>query len=154
MDAAAGRHDRTLIVMVSAIAVLVLIALAVIFSHREPQLLDPGTPAGVVQRYSSAVIEGDTETAHSLLTDEARRRCGSYSQPSQSTRVVLISTTEGADSTTVKVSIVRSLADSGPFEPSEYETDGTFFLVKSDGGWMVDRAPEPLVSCPGIPVQP
>ena len=50
MNAAPARPDRTLIVILSVIGVLVIVALAVVFSRGEPKLLDESTPAGVVQR--------------------------------------------------------------------------------------------------------
>lgn len=45
MNASASKPDRTLIVIVSGIALLVIVALAIVFSREEP----------VVQRYSTAV---------------------------------------------------------------------------------------------------
>lgn len=154
MDAAARKRDPILIVIVSAIALLVIVALAVVFSRGEPKVLDEATPAGVVQRYSTAVIDGDTPTADSYLTEAARQRCSGYFGTPRATRVVLISTTEQTDSATVKVSIVHSSPESGPFGPSEYAMEGAFSLVKSDGKWKVDRVPEPLLSCAGTPVKP
>lgn len=55
MNASASKPDRTLIVIASGIAFLVIVALANVFSRGEPRDLDEATPAGVVQRYSTAV---------------------------------------------------------------------------------------------------
>jgi hypothetical protein len=154
MNASASKPDRPLMVIASAIALLVVVALAVVFSRGEPKELDETTPAGVVQRYSTAVLDGDTAASNSYLTEAARTQCKGYFGTPQATRVVLVSTTERAGSATVRVSIVTSSPDGGPFGPSEYEMEDAFSLVKSNGKWMVDRAPEPLMSCAGTLVKP
>lgn len=154
MNAVARKPDLFLMVIASAIALLVIVALAVVFSRGEPKELDETTPAGVVQRYSTAVLDGDTATSSSYLTEAGKTQCKGYFGTPQATRVVLVSTTERADSATVRVSIVTSSPDGGPFGPSEYEMEDAFSLVKTDGKWMVDRAPEPLLSCAGTPVKP
>lgn len=154
MGDAARKPDRVLIVLISVIAVLVAVALAVVFSRGEPKPLDEASPAGVVQRYSTAVIDGDAVRADSYLTEDARTTCrGSFGGEPRPVRVVLISTTERAGSATVKVSIVQSSQD-GPFGPSEYEMEDAFTLVKADGKWLVDKAPYPLMSCTGTTVKP
>ena len=48
--------DRTLLAIMAAIAVIVIIALAVVFTRGEPAPLAESTPAGVTQRYAAAVI--------------------------------------------------------------------------------------------------
>lgn len=153
MNAAAGKPDRILTIIVSAIAGLVILALAVVFSRGEPKALDESTPAGVVQRYSSAVLEGDSRLAESYLTDEARSLChGSSGGGQLPTRVVLVSTTEKDNSALVKVSVV-SPGSGGPLGSSEYEMEDRFSLVKTDGRWMIDQAPYPLLSCTGPAVK-
>lgn len=153
MNAAAGKPDKVIIVIVSAVALLVIVAIAVIFTRGEPEALSEATPAGVVQRYSTAVIEGDPGTADSYLTESARSFCNGFIQggPPPS-RVVLISTNERTESATVRVSIVYSFQD-GLFGPSDYETEDRFSLVKADGRWLVDKAPSQLLSCVPSPVK-
>lgn len=154
MSAARGQPDRILIAILTAIALLVIIALAVVFTRGEPESLDETTPQGVVQRYSTAVIDGDTATATSYLTASAKSLCtGFHDSGPLPTRVVLISATERDNAALVKVSVVNS-GSGGPFGPSEYETEDRFSLVKTDGRWLVDRAPYQLQSCTGTPVKP
>lgn len=153
MNAGAGRPDRILIIIVSAIACLVIVALAVVFLRGEPAELDENTPAGVVQRYSTAFIEGDASTADSYLTERARSACRGYFESGPPpTRIVLVATDERTDSARVRVSVVRS-GSGGPFGPSEYETEDRFSLVRSGGSWKIDEAPYPLLSCAGPRVQ-
>ena len=154
-DAAAGasvpqrhRPDKVLLGIVVAIAVLVVLALAVVFLRGEPQQLDESSPAGVVQRYSRAVIDADTAAADAFLTDAARSRCANYYGAPQASRVVLISTTDRGDSATVKVSIVQD-AGEGPFGPAEYSEEAAIGLVKVDGKWMINDLPYSLQSCAG-----
>ncbi|MGX1159466.1 hypothetical protein FBY31_2167 [Arthrobacter sp. SLBN-100] len=154
MGDAARKPDRVLLVLVGVIGLLVVVALAVVFFRGEPKPLDEASPAGVVQRYTNAVIEGDTATADSYLTGDGRAKCrGSFQGEPPPARVVLVSTTERAESATVKVSIVHS-AQGGPFGPSDYQMEDIFHLVKVDGKWLVDQAPYPLMSCSGIPGKP
>lgn len=153
MNAVARKPDRILIVIVCGIALLVIVAISVVFSRGEPEALDEATPAGVVQRYSMAVIEGDTATANSYQTEASRSRCTGFFGNTESTRVVLISTTERPDTATVRVSIVTTSSESGPFGPSEYETEDAFSLVKVNDKWMVEQAPYQLMSCSGTPVK-
>jgi hypothetical protein len=147
---AAGKPDRILIAILSAIALLVVVALAVVFTRGAPEALDASTPQGVVQRYSTAVIDGDTATANSYLTEAAKSVCrGYYESGPRPVRVVLISTTERDDSAQVRVSLVSS-GGGGPFGPSEYEMEDRFALVKSGGSWLIEQAPYQLVSCTGL----
>ena len=154
MGDAARKPDRVLIVLIGVIGLLVVVALAVVFSRGEPRPLEEASPAGVVQRYSTALIDGDAASADSYLTESARTTCrGSFGGEPRPARVVLISTTERTGSATVKVSIVQS-PQGGPFGPSEYEVEDAFTLVKVDGEWLVDRAPYLLMSCTGTTVKP
>ncbi|OOP65243.1 hypothetical protein BMF89_00325 [Arthrobacter sp. SRS-W-1-2016] len=153
MNAAAGKPDRVLLVIVSAIALLVVVALAVVSTRGGPPVLDESTPQGVVQRYSTAVIEGDTATASTYLTSAASSLCRSTRESGPlPSRVVLISTTERGTTALVRVSIVSSGSD-GPFGPSEYETQDRFSLVTINGKWLVDQAPYPLLFCVGSSVK-
>ncbi|NVM95869.1 hypothetical protein [Arthrobacter wenxiniae] len=154
MNTAVGKPDRVLLVIVLAIALLVIVALAAVFTRGGPQVLDETTPQGVVQRYSTAVIEGDTATASTYLTPAAGSLCRSYQEPGPPpSRVVLISTTERSSTAVVRVSVVSSDSD-GLFGPSEYETEDRFSLIKTDGKWLVDQAPYPLLVCAGSSVKP
>lgn len=153
-DQDARKPDRVLLALAGVVVLLVVVALAVVFTRGEPAPLDESSPAGVVQRYSKAVIDGDTATAQSYLTAGAKSRCsGAYAGEPSPARIVLISTTERADSATVRVSIVRS-AQGGPFGPSEYETQDAFSLVKVNGKWMIDQPPYPLMGCTVVPGKP
>ncbi|MDJ0349866.1 hypothetical protein [Cryobacterium sp. PH29-G1] len=143
-----AKTNRTLIVILGIIGVLVLVALAVVFTRGAPQTLDPSTPEGVVQAYSLAVIDGDEAAAATHLSAEATVGCSPVDHGSTNNlRVVLVSTTVRPNSADVVVSLVTSYND-GPFGASEYENESNFDLVKVDGEWLITKAPWELSVCP------
>lgn len=149
-----GRGDRTLLAVVAAIAMLVIVALVVVFSRGAPELLGEDTPAGVVQRYSAAVIDGDEAAAALYLSDSARRNCDALGRPpTRNLRVTLVSTTERTDTADVTVLLTVSSPD-GPFGSGEYQTEDVFDLVKSGTTWLIARAPWQLTVCPASDVTP
>lgn len=148
MNAAAAKPDRTLIVILAIIGVLVIVALVAVFSRGEPKLLDAATPAGVVQRYAAAVIDGDENAAIAYLTPELRAQCDRFENAStDNIRVTLGSTTERADSADVNVTVVTFYEGGGPFGPSENEIAENFNLQKIDGDWFISTTPWELTIC-------
>lgn len=154
MSASTRRPDRILVVILSIIAGLVVVALAGVFFRGQPEPLDEGTPAGVVQRYAAAVLDGDEATAAGYLADRTDRPCGPVDRTARdSIRVTLLSTTERPASADVRVVITASNG-SGPFGNPEYETEDVFDLVKVNGRWLVETAPWRLAVCPAPAVKP
>lgn len=150
-----ARHpDRTLLAVLAAIAVLVIVALIVVFSRGQTAPVDEATPAGVVQRYSAAVIAGDEPAAAAYLTDAARARCtNNYERmATDNLRLTLVSTTERPASADVRVLITVS-EGGGPFGSAEYQMEDGFDLVRTDGKWLIDRAPWQLTVCPNTAVK-
>lgn len=148
--ASAGRRrpDRALFGILAAIAVIVVVALIVVFTRGEPAPVDEATPAGVVQRYSAAAIAGDETAAAAYLTDAARNRCGTVMErmAGDNLRVTLVSTTERPGSADVKVLITVS-EGGGPFGSAEYQVEDDFDLIKTGDKWLIDRAPWQLTVC-------
>lgn len=141
-----------LLAILAAIAVLVIVALAVVFTRGGPAPMDAATPAGVVQRYSAAVIDGDEGTAATFLSDAARNKCASGQRPvAENLRVTLVSTTERTDSADVRVLITVS-EGGGPFGSAEYQVEDVFDLVRTGEAWLIDNAPWQLTVCsnPGV----
>ena len=155
MDASAAKPNRTLVVILSVIASLVIVSLVVVFSRGEPESLDPSTPEGVVQRYAVAVIGGDEIAAAAYLTEGALSRCEkdfAGGTPGD-IRITLLSTEERASSADVRVSIVTTY-EGGLFGPSESTTEDVFDLVTVDGEWRIDNAPWDLTICSNVKVGP
>lgn len=152
---APGHHrpDRTLLAILAAIAVLVIVALIVVFTRGEPAPVDEATPAGVVQRYSAAAIAGDEAAAAAYLTDAVRDRCNTVERmPGDNLRVTLVSTTERPASADVKVLITVS-EGGGPFGSAEYQIEDVFDLVKTGDKWLIASAPWQLTVCPNPAVK-
>lgn len=148
------RRDPALLVVVGLIVLLVVVALVVVFSRGEPALLDADTPGGVVQRYSTAVLDGDETSAARYLSAAALADCDRDSRSVDSSasddiRISLVDTTERDSSADVRVLIVTSYG-SGPFGSDEYESEDAFDLVKIDGDWLIDAAPWQLTVCPRV----
>lgn len=146
--------DRTLLALLAALAVLVTVALAVVFTRGNPAPLDAATPAGVVQRYAQAAIGGDETAASAYLTEAARKRCGAGERGGMDRlRVTLAGTTERADSADVKV-LISVFEGGGPFGSSEYQVEDVFDLVRTADTWLIDRAPWQLTVCPDPAAKP
>jgi hypothetical protein len=142
-----ARPDRTLLVLLGVIAALVIIALVVVFSRGEPEPLDESTPAGVVQRYSAAVIDGDEEAAKGYLVSELAEDCLRIEPgPVESMRVTLVDTEEREDSADVRVLIAVSYGG-GMLGSDEYQEDAVFDLVREGDAWRIETAPWQLTVC-------
>lgn len=151
MEGSKIRPDRTLVVIVSVIVVLVVASVAVVLTRGEPELLDASTPAGVVQRYAAAVIEGDDAEAAGYLTEAALELCTEYQRgPEEDLRVSLSETDVFGETADVAVTITTTYG-SGPFGVSEYQEGATFELMFVDGAWKIATAPWQLtISCQGV----
>ncbi|ASD21250.1 hypothetical protein B7495_03355 [Cryobacterium sp. LW097] len=150
--ASPARRDPALWVVLGLIILLVAVALVVVFTRSEPALLDAGTPGGVVQRYSTAVLDGDETSAARYLSAAVLADCDSGETAADSSatddiRINLVDTTERGSNADVRVLIVTSYG-SGPFGSSEYEAEEAFELVRVDEDWLIDEAPWRLTVCP------
>ena len=144
----ATRPNRTLIVILSVIGVLIVVALVVVFTRGAPPLLDESTPEGVVQRYSAAVIDGDEAAAIEYLVPELGDSCREFDggSSSQDLRVTHVSTTASDETAEVQV-LIATTYDAGPFDSSTYEEKAEFELVRSGESWLIESAPWPLTVC-------
>lgn len=149
MNPPARRLDRTLLVILIAIAALIVVALIIVFTRGGPTALDPTTPEGVVQGYSAAVIAGDNDAAFEYLSPELRDECDGFDTVyTENLRVVLIDATEHGNSADVRVSLITSY-EGGLFGSSTSETTETFELVRTGGEWAISTVPWALAICPG-----
>lgn len=146
MDTASGRPDRTLLVVMIAVAALVVVALIVVFTRGGAVPIDEATPAGVVQRYTEAVIDGDEQVARSYLTEDVRADCERIETGAfDDVRVTLVATTEREGTADVHVSIVTT--SGGLFGPSEYREDANFGLVREGSDWLIETTPWQFTIC-------
>jgi hypothetical protein len=146
MDTAFGRPDRTLLVAVIAVVALVVVALIVVFTRGGAAPIDEASPAGVVQRYTEAVIDGDEQAAREYLVEAVRSDCeGIEAGMSDDVRVTLNATTERDGTADVDVSIVST--GGGLLGTSEYREDARFDLVREGAGWRIETTPWQFTIC-------
>lgn len=141
--------ERVLLVVVAGI-VLVAVVAAVLAALRSEPSYGRGTPERTVQRYLTAILEGDSSTAAGLLAEDspcAEEELRQTYRPDD-VRIVLVGTTVegGGESARVQVKIVHS--DSGLFY-EEYDEEHVFELTRSGEEWRIEGAPWPVYECMG-----
>jgi hypothetical protein len=141
----ARRSRWPIVALLAGIAAVVLIALVAVLA-RGPAQYDPGTPEGVVQRYSQAVIDGDHATALTYLVPEVAESCEKLPSGSGDHRMTLLGTTERDDTARVEV-LIATIYDSGLLGPGEFESEEAFDLVKDGDSWLIETAPFQLSIC-------
>lgn len=140
------RTRGVLIALLAGVALVVVIALVAVFTRGGTTTFDPGTPEGVVQEYSRAVIAGDVDAARSLLIPEIADDCERTGGGTGDHRVTLSKATVTGDSARVEV-VVATIYGSGPLGADEYESDGVFGLERVDGDWRIATTPWELAVC-------
>ena len=114
-----------------------VIALIAVFARGGAAPLDPGTPEGVVQRYSQAVVDGDAQTALTYLVPEVadvvRDAMLSERRPADH----VLETTERDDSARASVLVVTVY---GRVRSARTSTRArtSFELVRVGGDWLVE----------------
>lgn len=140
------RSRLTLAALIGGVVLVVVIALIAVFARGGAAPLDPATPEGVVQRYSQAVVDGDTQTALTYVVPEVADACVRRFVSDEDARITVLETTERDDTAHVRVLIV-TVYGTGPLGADEYEAESSFDLVKVDGDWLVEVAPWRLAVC-------
>jgi len=149
MQTSSAKPDRTLIGILALIAVLIVVALVVVFTRGAPEPLEPGTPERAVQDYTTAVIDGDREAASALLSPSWKDECDpvGYGSETADVRITLVKTRVSDNTATVTVSIATGL-NGGPFGGSGYEYEDDFQLDRDGDAWLIASAPWELAICP------
>lgn len=131
-------------VVVAGIAIVIVAVIGIVGSgapHR-----DAATPAGTVQAYLAALLDGRTADAAALLDPasgcSARDLDTAYLP--QSVRVDLIDEQTSSDAAQVRVHVEQSTGD--PFGGTWGE-DRTMRLVRVGGVWRITGVPWPLGGC-------
>lgn len=140
------RSRITLIALVAGVVLVVAVAFVAVFTRGGAAPLDAGTPEGVVQRYSQAVVDGDTQTALTYVVPDVAEACVDRYVSDEDARITVLETTERDQTAHVRVLIV-TVYGIGPFGADEYEAESSFDLVKVRGDWLVEVAPWRLAVC-------
>ncbi|MDC5697244.1 hypothetical protein OO014_08235 [Intrasporangium calvum] len=143
-----SRANRILAIALAGIVVLAVVA-ALVSRGRPSARLDAGSPEAAVQAYVDAALDGRADEAARWLDPAGDCDVGDLDRAGTSgmsaTRVVLVDSTQNADSATVRVDLV--FGSGGPFETSEYREPQSYRLVRSSGDWRITGVPWPLYDC-------
>ena len=130
------------------VGVLFLVAIIVsIFSATKTDVvLDPNTPAGVVQLYLKSALDGNYEKAATYLASGSPCAVQDLDRAyiAESTRVDLVDSKIEEMSAQVRIRI--EIATGGPFDNFMTEVH-TLRLTFSSGKWSLNGIPWPLYNC-------
>lgn len=140
------RPNLVVAAVVGFVAVLALVA-AIVSAARRAPTYEPGTPVAVVQRYLTAVIDADHETAAAQLSADSPCTADDFDRAFLPDRVraVLRDSRIDGDSAEVRVDVIRSAG--GPFDLSEYSEKVVFRLTRAGGAWLITGSPWPMYEC-------
>jgi hypothetical protein len=140
-----SRPNRVLVVVVAAIA-LVAVAAAVLTARRATTY-GAGTPEGVVQRYVTAVVDGDHQSAAALLSPQSPCTIGDLdrSRVPEGARVTLLSTRVTGATAQVEIEVVAASGDL--FGGDGFSDRHTLRLARSGTDWRIVGEPWPLYGC-------
>jgi hypothetical protein len=142
-----GGPNRVLVVLVGVVVLLAAIA-GVVLARRAAPVLDHGTPAGVVQEYLKAVIDGDYPAAAALVSSSSGCGVSDVAAASipDSVRIVLKHTAVTGDSAVVTVDVTEG-TDEGPFGSSGYSHTERITLQRDGGAWTITGSSWLLYPC-------
>lgn len=146
MSKHAPRSRILSIVVLAVIGAVIVAAVIAVLVRSGTASYDAGTPEGVVQRYAQAVSEGDTGTALEYLAPEIADSCDQAAIDTNELRMSLIETIDHGDAAQVRV-MVTTIYGSGPFGPSEFQSEDVFSLVREGGGWRIQTTPWQFTIC-------
>lgn len=137
--------NRVLAIFVGVIIIAVIIV-TVFSATKSAVTLDRGTPAGTVQAYLKAVLEGKNVEAAKFLAPESECSVTDLDRTYviDTARVDLVDATIDGKDAQVRVKV--EIPSGGPFEDFRTE-DHTFRLIRSDGNWLLTGIPWPLYNC-------
>lgn len=140
-----ARPNLVLGVVVGVVAILVVVA-AVVASTRTSLPADPTTPAGTVQLFVTAVLDGDDEAAVALLDPALGCRAPLPQRGLQDARVsfAVAGTRLFGDRAGVEVDVTQ-YGSGGPFDA--YSHRETYELVAHGDGWLITGEPWPVYIC-------
>ena len=132
--------------IVIGLIIVVVAIVTVLSATRSAVVIDRTTPAGSVQAYLKAILNGKNADAAKMFSPQSMCTITDIDRSYivDSARVLLVdSTVEG---TTAEVRVRVEIPSGSPFGELMTE-DHTFRLVKSDGTWLLTGIPWPLYDC-------
>lgn len=145
---------RWLIGLLAVAGVLAVAALVLSEAGQRPADLDASSPEGVVQRYLTAVAEGDDDALRETLHSERLRECRDgepgldLDHRSPDFTAELRDVERDDDEAEVTVRITEHHGEP-PFDSGGYDHTEVFELGRDDGAWRVTGESWPYLGCPG-----
>lgn len=138
--------DRSILAIGGGVLAIVVIAIVVVLAVGEPKVTayPVDTPEGTVQRYLSAIYDGDDTVARDLLTSRALREMGNnpfdglFCQQSDGHQVRIDRVTTETDRATIQLEIENVSGSGLGFD--RYSWERSVLLRFEDGGWKIDES--------------
>ncbi|MDP1719432.1 MAG: hypothetical protein Q8L08_00290 [Candidatus Nanopelagicaceae bacterium] len=143
------KSPNQILVVVFALLVVAVVLVTLLTSGNGSKTLDPSTPAGTVQSYLAAVLEGDYELAAQFISSESSCDVQDLDRvyTMDTTRVDLVKTEINGDHAQVWVKV--DYPSGAPFEAMRVE-DHTFRLIQVNDQWLLTGIPWPLYDCGAV----
>lgn len=138
-------RPNLVLAVVAAVVVVLAVVAAVVTSTRRPPDLDASTPAGTVQLFVLAVIDGDDEEAVALL-DPALGCRAPLSKVDRPVRVSLA--VAGARTDGDRATVVLDITEHGSGGMLDSWSHREAYELRQRGpGWMITSQPWPVYGC-------
>ena len=131
----------------TGLALLALLIVAcIVVATRPTELLDPTTPAGVVQQYITDVMAGDHDRAAEHFAAETMCDAGDLDRAyvDREARVDLLDTSITGARARVRIAVSTPTGD---LVRNSWTEERTIRLEKTDGRWLLTGIPWPLYEC-------
>lgn len=142
-------RNKTLAIVSGVVVLLSIVVLVIATLTNKPEVLDSGSPEGVVQQYVSAVADEDWAAAHGLFTPDLAERCTvsdmSRRRTDDVSRVSIDDISRVDDTAIVDVTITYASVDD-PLYTSTWD-DRVIFVLVDSGGWAFDEVSWPYFDC-------
>lgn len=140
----ASKANRVLGIIVGLTIIAAIVAS--VYGSRTVKQLDRQTPAGVVQAYVSAALDGRNDIAAKYFASDSTCKVEDLDRAfiNTSSRVTLVDTQVNGDQAIVRVTV--EIPSGGPFESFNTESH-SYRLVRENGHWLLSGIPWPLWDC-------
>ena len=131
---------------VGLVVVVLLIIAGAVAMLREPAVLDPATPSGVVQQYVQAVMDGDNDRAAEFLSLNTECDAGDLDRAwvDPASRVDLLRSDASGNRAHVRIAIDTP---TGELLRNTWSEERTIRLERVGGEWLITGIPWPLYEC-------
>lgn len=153
-----GRTSPLWYVIAVTLVLVVASVVIVIANSGKTQEFAANSPEDVVQQFVGAVLDGDDETARSLVVDDdtswKTQGCGPVRAGGEADARVVHVRTEVSGSTATVAVVISQVRGFPIFGTDDSTTRDQFRLRRVDDSWKIDLIPWPFYSCGDMEVGP